>query len=80
MVRREPAGGNDTVNVGVQEQVLSPGVQDRDHADLSPQMFGIGCDLQQGLRAGGEQQMVKQTLVFQSQHVEFVRHSEQTWK
>ena len=76
MIRREPAGGNDTVNVGMQEQVLSPGVQDRDHADLSAQMFRIGCDLQQGLRAGGEQQIVKQTRVFQSQHVEFVRHSE----
>jgi hypothetical protein len=25
---------NDTVNVGMQEQVLSPGVQDRDHTDL----------------------------------------------
>jgi hypothetical protein len=37
----------------MQEQVLSPGVQDRDHADLSRQMFRIGCDLQQGLRAGG---------------------------
>ena len=34
MVRREPAGGNDAVNVGMQQQVLSPGVQDRDHADL----------------------------------------------
>jgi len=46
MVQRESAGGNDTVNVGMKEQVLSPGVQDRDHADLSPQMFRIGCDLQ----------------------------------
>jgi hypothetical protein len=48
----------------MKEQVLSPGVQDRDHADLSPQMFRIGCDLQQSLRAGGEQQIVKQTRVF----------------
>ena len=28
MVKRESARGNDTVNVGMQEQVLSPGVED----------------------------------------------------
>ena len=64
------------MNVGMQEQVLSPGVQDADHADLGAQVFRIGCDLQQGLRAGGEQQIVEQTRVLQSQHVEFVRHGE----
>ena len=76
MIQREPAGGNDTVNVGMEEQVLSPGVQDRDDTDLSSEVFGIGCDFQQGLCAGGEQQIVKQTRVFQGQHIEFVRHGE----
>ena len=76
MIRREPARGNDAVNVGMQEQVLSPGVQDADHADLGSQVFRIGCDLQQGLCAGGEQQIVKQTRVLQGQHIEFVRHGE----
>ena len=28
MIRRKPARGNDAVNVGMQQQVLSPGVQD----------------------------------------------------
>src|SRR5450756_239169 len=60
----------------MQEQVLSPSVQDADHADLGAQVFAIDGDLQQGLSAGGEQQIVKQTWVFQSQHVEFVGHSE----
>ena len=76
MIRREPTRGNDTVNVGMEEQVLSPGVQDRDHTDLSSQVFRIGCDFQQGLRAGGEQQIVKQARVFQGQHIEFVGHGE----
>ena len=62
--------------VGMQEQVLSPGVQDADHADLGAQVFAIAGDLQQGLRAGGEQQVVEQTRVLQRQHIEFVRHSE----
>ena len=32
MVGRETARGNDTVNVGMQEQVLSPGVESADVA------------------------------------------------
>ena len=64
------------MNMWMQEQVLSPGVQNGDHADLSSQVFRIGGDLQQGLCTGGEQQVVKQTRVFQGEHVEFVRDGE----
>src|SRR5713101_9977305 len=60
----------------MEEQVLSPGVQEADDADLCAQVFAIDSDLQQGLRAGGEQQVVEQTRVLQGQHIEFVRHSE----
>src|ERR1039457_4579841 len=74
MVRRESARGNGAVNVGMQEQVLSPGMQDADHADLSAQVFAIDGDLEQSLSAGGEQQVVEQTRVLQGQHVEFVGH------
>jgi len=45
--RRESARGNGAVNVGMQKQVLSPGVQDADHADLGAQVFAIDGDLQQ---------------------------------
>ena len=76
MIQREPACGNDTVNVGMQEQVLSPGVQDREPTDLGSQVFQIGCDFQQGLCAGSEQQIVKQARVLQGQYIEFVRHGE----
>jgi hypothetical protein len=58
------------------EQVLSPGVECADDADLSSQVFGIDGDLEQGLRAGGEQQVVEQTRIFQGQYVEFVGHRE----
>jgi hypothetical protein len=60
----------------MQQQVLPPGVQNADHADFGPQVFGIGRDLQQGLRAGSEQQIVEQTRVVQGQHIEFMGHSE----
>src|ERR1019366_8563366 len=76
VVRRESARGNGAVNVGMQEQVLSPGVQDADHADLSAQVFAIDGDLEQSLSAGGEQQVVEQTRILQGQHVEFVGHGE----
>src|SRR6266581_2517810 len=68
-VRREPARRDDTVNVGMQEQVLSPGVQDADQADLGSQVFRIGCYLQQGLSTGGEQQVVEQTRLLQGQDI-----------
>jgi hypothetical protein len=55
-------------------------VQDADHPDLSSQVFGIGCDGQQGLRAGSEQQIVKQTWVLQGQHIEFMGHGEHNVK
>ena len=64
------------MDVGMQEQVLSPGVQDADHANLCAQVFAIDSDLQQGLRAGGEQQVLEQTRVLQRQHIEFVGHGE----
>ena len=76
MISRKPARGNDTVNVGMQKQVLSPGMQDGDHADLGSEVLHIGCDSQQGLRSSGEQQIVKQAWVLQRQHIQFVRHSE----
>ena len=76
MVRREPARGNDAVNVGMQEQVLSPGVQDADDTDLGSQVLRIDGDFQQRLCAGSEQQIVKQARVLQSQHIQFVRYGE----
>src|SRR5882724_3046667 len=60
----------------MQQQVLPPGMQNADHADLCSQVFGISRDLQQGLRAGSEQQVVEQTRVVQGQHIEFMGHSE----
>ena len=50
-VRPGPLVRNDLVRttptyVEMQEQVLSPGVEDADHTDVSSQVFGMGCDLQ----------------------------------
>src|SRR5262249_31412838 len=62
--------------MGMQQKVLSPGVQNAEHANLGAQVFGIGCYLEQGLSAGGEQQIVEQTWVVQGQHIQLVGHAE----
>ena len=64
------------MNVRMQQQVLPPSVESANHADLGSQVFGIGRDLQQSLRAGSEQQVVEQTRVVQGQHIEFMGQRE----
>ncbi len=49
--------------MGMEHQVLPPSVQNADHPDLGAQVLGIGGYFEQGLCAGGEQQIVKQTWV-----------------
>ena len=64
----------------MQQQVLPPGVQNADHSNFRAQVLGISCDLQQGLRTGGEQQVVEQAWVVQGQHMEIMGHSEHHMK
>lgn len=40
----EAAGGDKAVNVGMKQEVLAPGVKERDKTDMGAQMFGIGGD------------------------------------
>jgi hypothetical protein len=51
----EAAGRNDAVEVRMQAQVLSPGVQDAEETDPGSEMPGIGCDFKHGLGGGAEQ-------------------------
>ena len=61
----------------MQQQVLSPGMQNADACrSRRPDVWDRAAIWQHGLRAGGEQQIVEQTWVLQRQHVEFVRHGE----
>jgi len=48
------------------EQILPPGVQHGEKADLCPQTFGIGRDDGQGLGRGSEQNAVDETFVLVS--------------
>ena len=44
-------------------QVLAPGVEHGQEADLGPEMFGVGGDLPQGLGGGLEQEAVDLPLI-----------------
>jgi hypothetical protein len=55
----EAAGGNNSVEMRMQAQVLSPGVQDAEETDPGSEMPGIGCDFKHGLGGGAEEQIVQ---------------------
>jgi len=68
-VGREPAAGDDTMQVRVMSELLSPAVEDGEEADLGAQVFGIGGDGAESGRYGLEQQVVDDGLVLQGQQV-----------
>jgi hypothetical protein len=76
MVRGKTSGGDYTMDMRMKKQVLPPTVQHGEKADLGPEVFGVGGDLQQGLRAGVEQEVIEDFLVYQCQVRELVRQSE----
>ena len=58
------------------QQIRSPGMQDREEADLGAEALRIGGHFEQRLGAGREQQVVEDGRAGACKHVEFVRHSE----
>ena len=72
----EAAGRNHAVEMRMQAQVLSPGVQDAEEADSGSEMLGIGCDFEHGLSGGAEEQIVEQARMSLTEWVQGVRQSE----
>jgi len=54
------------MHMGMSEQRLPPGVQNREGSDLSAEVFRISGDLEKGLAGGRKQQAVNQGLILQS--------------
>ena len=46
VVGGESSGGDDTVDMRVEQEVGTPAVQDGEETDLGAEAFWIGCDLQ----------------------------------
>jgi hypothetical protein len=67
VIPREAARSDDAVHVGVMLQLLIPGVEDAEEADLGAEMPGICGDLDQRLGARAEQQAIDQFFVLQGE-------------
>src|ERR1035438_4066464 len=76
MVWSQAAGGGDTVDVGMMLELLVPGVEHAEEADLRAQVAGIASDLQQGGGAGLKEQAVEDALVLEREGSEFTRQGE----
>ena len=64
-VESEATARHDAMDVGMVLEVLSPGVQHAEQADVSTEMLRVACDLEQRGGAGTEEQVVEQPLVLQ---------------
>jgi hypothetical protein len=62
----KPAAWNDTMQMRMEKQVLSPPPKYGEKADLGAQMLGIGSDGGQGLGSGSEENAVDEILVLAS--------------
>src|ERR1039457_1976065 len=59
MIGGKSAGWNRTVHMGMEQKVLSPGVQDAQKTDLRSQVLRVGRDFQEGGRAGLKQEVIE---------------------
>ena len=61
VIRRQAAAGDDAVQVGMEQKVLAPGMEDGEEPHSRTQMFGIGGDGEQGFSAGAERRYLPRT-------------------
>src|SRR5271165_1429948 len=76
VIERQPTGRDDTVDMGMKLELLIPGVQDTEEADVGPEMSGIAGDFEKSFCTGSEQQIVDDFLVLQSQRRQLRRQRE----
>ena len=75
-VERGTAAGHDTMNVGMMVQVLAPGMQNGNEADLGTEMPGLGRDPAQGLGRRAQQDGIDYGLVLERHLGHRRRHGE----
>ena len=76
VVGRQTTSRDHAMNVRMMLEVLAPGVEHAQEADLRAEMLGVGRNLQQSRGAGAEQEVVDDLLVLQSQPRKLVRQGE----
>jgi hypothetical protein len=72
MIGRQSSSRNHAVHVGMQHQILSPRMKAAEKPDLGTQMLPIGSELEQGFRAGAEQEVVEQRGVSSAKRIQLV--------
>ena len=72
----ESSAWNDTVDMRMKQQVLTPRMQDAEEADLRAKVLRVSSDLSERLRYSTEQQTVEFDLVFQHKRVQLARQGE----
>lgn len=75
-IGREATSGDNAVEMGMEEDVLAPGVKNRSEADLRAEMALVPCDFQESPGGGREEAVEEKTLVAQDEGVEFFGQSE----
>ena len=70
-VRGETTPGDDTVEVGMAHEVLTPGMENADNPYRGPEMFRGLCKFGERLGGGAEKQIVQDLLVHENQGIKF---------
>jgi len=73
VIEGEPTGSDDTVDVGMQPELLVPGVEHTEKADLSSEMCGVASDFEKSFCASAKQQTIDYFFVLQSQRSQLPR-------
>jgi len=73
VIEREPAGGNNAVNMRMNLKLLVPGVEHTEKADLSSEMCGVASDFEKSFCASTKQQTIDHVFVLQSQRSQLPR-------
>ena len=64
-IEGEAACGNDVVDVGMNLEVLSPGMEHAEESDVCSQVLGIASQFEHGRGAGAVEQIIEQPLVLE---------------
>jgi hypothetical protein len=67
VIPREASGSHDAMDMGMMLELLIPGVENAEEADLGAEMTGICGDFKQRLCARAEKQAIDQFFVLQGQ-------------
>ena len=76
VIRRQPAAGNDTVDMGMEQEILPPSMENAEEADLGAQVFRIASNFQECLRYCLKQEVVEFDLVLEYEFPQFMRQRE----